>query len=94
MQKLKPRGRNVAVKLSEREETTSSGIVIPQLAQDAPQTGVVVAVGEEFDDDSNAIREGDVVLFAQFSGVKATVGGEELILLEDDDVLAFVEDAE
>jgi chaperonin GroES len=72
--KFKPLGERALVKLVEREETTASGIVLPDTAKEKPQTAQVIAVGEF----ENGVRvsEGDVVVFAKYSGTEITLDGE------------------
>lgn len=86
--KLKPIGERALVKPVEREEKTESGIVLPETARDQPQTAEVIAVG-----DSNGIgvSEGDVVVFAKFSGTSIKLGEEDHLLLEYEDLLGIVE---
>jgi chaperonin GroES len=93
--KLKPLGDRLIVKAVEEEETTSSGIVLPDTAKEKPQRGKVLAVGDgKFGDDNERVpidvSEGDEVLYSKYGGTEITVDGEELLVLRESDVLAKV----
>ncbi len=88
--KFKPLGDRALVRLVEREETTPSGIVLPDTAKEKPQTAEVVAVGEF--EDGVKVSEGDVVVFAKYSGTEITLDGEDYMILDADDILGVVED--
>ena len=95
--KLKPLGSRVVVKALDREETTKSGIYLPDTAKEKPQEGRVLAVGPGgFDKNGNKVtmtlKEGDRVLFQKYAGTEFKLDDEELIVLSQDDVLALVED--
>jgi chaperonin GroES len=95
--KLKPLGDRVIVKALEEEETTASGIVLPDTAKEKPQKGEVVAVGEgKWDDEGEKripldVSEGDEVLYSKYGGTEIKVDGDELLVLRESDVLAKVE---
>ena len=93
--KLKPLGDRLIVKAVEEEETTSSGIVLPDTAKEKPQRGKVLAVGDgKFGDDNERVpidvNEGDEVLYSKYGGTEITVDGEDLLVLRESDVLAKV----
>ena len=94
--KLKPLGDRLIVQAVEEEETTASGIVLPDTANEKPQKGKVVAVGEgAWDEDGEKripldVAEGDEVLYSKFGGTEVTVDGEDLLVLRESDVLAKV----
>ena len=93
--KLKPLGDRVIVQAIEEEETTASGIVLPDTAKEKPQRGKVLAVGDgKFGDDNERVpldvSEGDEVLYSKYGGTEITVEGEELLVLRESDVLAKV----
>ena len=94
---LKPLGDRVIVKAIEEEETTASGIVLPDTAKEKPQKGKVVAVGDgSWDEDGEKripldVAEGDEVLYSKYGGTEIKVDGEELLVLRESDVLAKVE---
>jgi chaperonin GroES len=93
--KLKPLGDRLIVKAVEEEETTASGIVLPDTAKEKPQRGKVLAVGEgKLTDDNERVpldvSEGDEVLYSKYGGTEITVDGEDLLVLRESDVLAKV----
>ncbi|HYY20929.1 MAG TPA: co-chaperone GroES [Thermoleophilaceae bacterium] len=94
--KLKPLGDRVIVKAIEEEETTASGIVLPDTAKEKPQRGKVLAVGEgKWDEDGEKripldVDEGDEVLYSKYGGTEISVDGEDLLVLRESDVLAKV----
>ena len=95
--KLQPLGDRVVVKPAEREETTKSGIVIPDTAKEKPQRGSVIAVGKgRRDDDGDRIpmdvSVGDTVLFAKYAGTEFKFEDEEYLILSEKDILAKVDD--
>ncbi len=94
---LKPLGDRLIVKAVEEEETTASGLVLPDTAKEKPQKGKVLAVGDgRYDDDGEKripldVAEGDEVLYSKYGGTEINVDGEELIVLrESQDILAKV----
>jgi chaperonin GroES len=92
--KLKPLGDRLIVKPIDEEETTASGIVLPDTAKEKPQKGKVVAVGDgRWDEDGEKripldVSEGDEVLYSKYGGTEVTVDDEELLVLRESDVLA------
>ena len=92
---LKPLEDRVVVRPSEEEETTASGIVIPDTAKERPQEGEVIAVGPGRFEEGNRIpmdvNVGDKVIYSKYGGTEVKVGGEELLILSARDVLAIVE---
>jgi chaperonin GroES len=87
--KFKPLGERALVKIVEREEQTASGIVLPDTAKEKPQTAEVVAVGEL--EDGIKVSEGDVIVFAKYSGTEISLEGEDYMILDADDILGIVE---
>ena len=93
---LKPMGDRVVVKPKSREETTKSGLVLPDTASERPQQGEVLSVGpgrlldngKRVDMD---VKQGDTVLFAKYSGTEFKLEDEELLILSERDVLAVIE---
>ena len=92
--KLKPLGDRLIVRAIEEEETTASGIVLPDTAKEKPQKGKVVAVGDgRWDEDGEKripldVAEGDEVLYSKYGGTEVTVEDEDLLVLKESDVLA------
>jgi chaperonin GroES len=93
---FKPLGARALVQIVEREETTASGIVLPDTAKEKPQTAKVVAVGEgKLDSDGQRVpvevAQGDVIVFAKYSGTEISLDGEDYMILDADDILGIVE---
>jgi chaperonin GroES len=94
--KLKPLGDRLIVRAIEEEETTASGIVLPDTAKEKPQKGKVLAVGDGRLDDNGQrlpldVTEGDEVLYSKYGGTEIKVDGEELLVLRESDVLAKIQ---
>jgi chaperonin GroES len=93
--KLKPLGDRVLVRPVEEEETTASGIVLPDTAKEKPQKGKILAAGDGKLEDGKRIpldvSEGDEVLYSKYGGTDITVDGEDLLVLRESDILAKVE---
>ena len=87
--KFKPLGERALVRIVEREETTASGIVLPDTAKEKPQTAEVVAVGQF--EDGVQVSEGDVIVFAKYSGTEISLEGDDYMILDADDILGIVE---
>ncbi len=94
--KLKPLEDRIVVKPSEEEQTTVSGIVIPDTAKEKPQEGKVVAVGPgRYNEDGDEripldIEVGDTVIYSKYGGTEVKVEDEEYLILSGRDVLAVV----
>ena len=94
--KLKPLGDRLIVQPLDEEETTASGIVLPDTAKEKPQRGKVLAVGDGAkNDEGNRIpldvSEGDTVLYSKYGGTEVKVDGDDLLVLRESDVLAVVQ---
>ena len=92
---LQPLGDRLIVEVLEEEETTVSGIVLPDTAKEKPQRGTVVAAGEgRRDDDGDRVpmdvKVGDEVLFAKYAGTEFKMDDQDLLILSEKDVLAVV----
>jgi len=95
--KIKPLGDHLLIEPLERETKLPSGIVIPDTVKEKPQEGKVLAVGPgKKDEDGKLIpldlKEGDIVMFKKWGGTEIKLGGEDYILVKQDDILAIVED--
>ena len=93
---IKPLEDRIVVKPLDAEETTASGLVIPDTAKEKPQEGTVVAVGPGRVDDKGArvpvdVSVGDVVLYSKYGGTEVKYSGEEYLVLSARDLLAVVE---
>jgi len=94
--KLKPLGDRLIVKPFAEEETTESGIFLPETAKEKPQKGTVVAAGDGAIAEDGTRRpldvsEGDEVLYSKYGGTDITVEGDELLVLRESDILAKVQ---
>jgi chaperonin GroES len=92
---LKPLGDRLIVEPLEEEETTVSGIVLPDTAKEKPQRGRVLAVGPgPRDEDGNYIKmeleEGDEIIYSKYGGTDIKLGTDEYLILRESDVLAKV----
>jgi len=92
---LQPLGDRLIVEVLEEEETTASGIVLPDTAKEKPQRGRVLAVGPgPRDEDGNYIKmelaEGDEIIFSKYGGTEIKLGADEVLILRESDVLAKV----
>ncbi len=93
--KLKPLGDRLIVRAIEEEETTASGIVLPDTAKEKPQRGEVIAVGDGALDDNGKrkpldVKDGDTVLYSKYGGTEIKIGTDEYLILRESDVLAKV----
>lgn len=94
--KLKPLGDRLVVEPKEQEQTTASGLVLPETAKEKPQEGVVLAIGPGRRDEDGArvdmdVAVGDVVLYAKYAGTEVKINDKKLLILKESDVLAIVE---
>lgn len=93
---VKPLGDRIVVQPLEAEQTTASGLVIPDTAKEKPQEGKVLAVGPgNWDEDGEKripldVSEGDEVLYSKYGGTELKVDGKDLLVLRESDVLAKV----
>jgi len=91
---IKPLEDRVVVKPLDAEQTTASGLVIPDTAKEKPQEGTVLAVGPGRFENGNRlpldIKEGDVVLYSKYGGTEVKYNGEEYLVLSARDLLAVV----
>ena len=92
---LQPLGDRIIVEILDEEETTVSGIVLPDTAKEKPQRGKVLAVGPGArDEDGDYIKMdvevGDEVIFSKYGGTEIKVGAEDVLILRESDVLAKV----
>jgi len=91
---LKPLGDRVIVEVLDEEETTISGIVLPDTAKEKPQRGNVLEVGPGRYEDGKLVpldvTKGDEVIFSKYGGTEVKVGGDEFLILRESDILAKV----
>lgn len=93
---IKPLEDRIVIRQVEAEQTTASGLVIPDTAKEKPQEGEVIAVGPgRVDDNGNRIpvdvKVGDVVIYSRYGGTEVKYDGQEFQILSLRDVLAVVE---
>ncbi len=94
---IKPLEDRIVVKPLDPEQTTASGLVIPDTAKEKPQEGEVIAVGPgRFDDEGEKripldVNVGNTVLFSKYGGTEVKYNGEEYLILSARDVLAVIE---
>ena len=87
--RFKPLGARVVVREVEREQTTESGIVLPDTAKEKPQSAEVVAVGA---DEDVKVSVGDVVVVRKYSGTEVELDGEEHRIVDTEDILGVIEE--
>jgi chaperonin GroES len=92
---LQPLGDRLIVEVLEEEESTASGIVLPDTAKEKPQRGRVLAVGPGTRDEDGKfvgmeVAEGDEVVFSKYGGTEIKLGADEYLILRESDVLAKV----
>ncbi|MGF1585159.1 MAG: co-chaperone GroES [Bacteroidales bacterium] len=85
--KLTPLKDRVLVEAHEAEVKTTSGIIIPESAQEKPQKGTVVAVGEGKKDEPMTVKVGDVVLYGKYAGTEIKFEGNDYLIMREDDIL-------
>jgi len=92
---IKPLEDRVVVRTLEAEQTTASGLVIPDTAKEKPQEGEILAVGPGRIDDKGQrvpldIAVGDTVIYSKYGGTEVKYAGEEYLILSARDILAVV----
>lgn len=83
---FKPLANRVLVERQEETNTTATGIIIPDNAKEKPLQGKAIAVGP----DADGIKEGDMVVFAKYSGTEITIDNKEYLILSSDDILGIL----
>jgi chaperonin GroES len=94
--KLRPLGDRVWVEPIEQEQTTASGIILPETAKEKPMEGKVLAVGPGVRDDKGErqpldVKAGDRVLFAKYAGAEIKQEGTKYLIMRESDILAIVD---
>jgi len=90
---LKPLSDRILVRAEEPEETTASGIILPDTAKEKPQIGTIISVGpgklsESGDLIKMTLKKNDKVLYGKYSGTEVNVKGEDLLIMRETDILA------
>ncbi|MFC7063229.1 co-chaperone GroES [Halobacillus seohaensis] len=93
---LKPLGDRIVIELVEEEQTTASGIVLPDSAKEKPQEGKVIAAGTGRVTDNGEkvaleVKTGDHVIYSKFAGTEVKFEGTEYLIIRESDILAVVE---
>ncbi len=88
--KIKPLADRVLVQPEAAEETTASGIIIPDTAKEKPMRGTIVAVGAGKKDEPMTVKAGDTVLYGKYSGTELTVDDVEYLIMRESDIFAIV----
>ena len=88
--KIKPLADRVLIEPAKAETTTVSGIIIPDTAQEKPQKGIVVAVGDGTKDHKMSVKEGDQVLYGKYSGTELKFEGTDYLMMRESDLLAII----
>ena len=96
--KFRPLHDRVVVKRIDAEAKTAGGIIIPDTAQEKPQTGEVIAVGPGGRDENGKlipidVKKGDRILFGKWSGTEIKLNGEDLLIMKESDVMGVIEQA-
>ncbi len=94
--KVEPIGGNIVVKRLDAEETTAGGIVLPDAAQQKPQQGRVLSVGDGKllpggDRAPHQVSEGDRIVFSNYAGTEVIVDDHDLLIMSEDEVLAILD---
>ena len=93
---IRPLHDRVVVRRTEEETTSPGGIVLPDAAQEKPSQGEVIAVGKGKVSNSGDVvpmdvKVGDKVLFGKYSGTEVKIGGEELLVMREEDIMGVIE---
>jgi chaperonin GroES len=93
---IRPLHDRVIVKRVEEDKVSPGGIVIPDSATEKPIEGEIIAVGngkllENGELRALDLKKGDKVLFGKYSGTEVKVGGEDLLVLREDDIMGVIE---
>ena len=87
---ITPLADRVLVEAAAAEETTASGIIIPDTAKEKPQKGVVVAVGNGKKDEPITVKPGDTVLYGKYAGTEISYEGKDYLIMRESDIFAII----
>lgn len=95
--KIRPLHDRLVIRRTEEESTSPGGIVLPDSATEKPIQGEVIAAGNGKITDSGELRPldvkvGDKVLFGKYAGTEVKIGGEELLVMREEDIMGVIED--
>lgn len=88
--KITPLADRVVVEAAAAEEKTAGGIIIPDTAQEKPQRGKVVAVGNGKKDEPLTVKVGDNVLYGKYAGTEINVEGKDYLIMRESDIFAVI----
>ena len=93
--KFRPLHDRIVVKRLDAEEKTAGGIIIPDTAKEKPMEGEVIAVGPGARNEAGAlvpldVKAGDKILFGKWSGTEVKLGGEELLIMKESDIMGII----
>jgi chaperonin GroES len=96
--KFRPLHDRVVVRRIEGQEKTAGGIIIPDTAKEKPMEGEIIAVGPGGRDENGKlipidVKAGDRILFGKWSGTEVKIGGEELLIMKESDIMGVIEGA-
>jgi len=87
---IKPLADRVLVQAEAAEETTASGIIIPDTAKEKPMRGTIIAVGSGTKKQPMTVKAGDTVLYGKYAGTEITVNDVEYLIMRESDIFAIV----
>ncbi len=87
---ITPLADRVIIQQAEAETTTASGIIIPDTAQEKPQEGTVIAVGEGTKDNPMTVKAGDNILYGKYAGTELKYNGSDYMIMKESDILAII----
>ncbi len=87
---IRPLADRVLVEPAPAETTTASGIIIPDTAQEKPQKGTVVAVGNGKVDEPLTVKVGETVLYGKYAGTELKFEGKDYLIMRESDILAIL----
>ena len=87
---IKPLADRVLVQPEAAEETTASGIIIPDTAKEKPMRGTIIAVGNGTKKQPMTVKKGDTVLYGKYAGTEITVNDVEYLIMRESDIFAIV----
>ena len=93
--KFRPLHDRVVVERVKEESKTAGGIIIPDTAKEKPSEGKVVAVGPGTRDEHGKftaldVKKGDRVLFGKWGGTEVTIGGKDLLIMKESDIMGVI----
>lgn len=88
--KVKPLADRVLVEPAAAEQTTASGIIIPDTAKEKPQRGIVIAVGNGKKDEPMTVKTGDTILYGKYSGTEISIDGKDYLIMRESDIFAII----